>query len=142
MKKALLIALVLVLALGAGAAGGYFFMKGRGAAEAKAPVEKAKKGQGAGFKVGELTTNLAGGGRYIQVEVEVRVKDEKAAKEMEHHSALVRDTMLAVLRSKTIRDVDGREGMERLRQELQARLNEALEEPLAEGVYFSKFIVQ
>ncbi len=142
MKKASLIVLVLVLALGAGAAGGYFFMKGRGAAEAKPAREKGKEGPGAGFKVGELTTNLAGGNRYIQVEVEIRVKDEKAAKAMEHRSALVRDTMLAVLRSKTFQDVDGREGMERLRQELRARLNEALGEPQAEGVYFSKFIVQ
>lgn len=137
--KRLLLIIGAVLLLGGGAAG-YLFLGGRGGDKAAA----GREAPGAAVRVGEMTTNLADAGsrRFIQVDVELRVKDGKAAKAVEERMAVVKDAVLQVLRGTAYEDAAGAGGMDRLRGEIRARVNAALGEDLVKDVYFGKFIVQ
>lgn len=137
--KRLFLIIGAVLLIG-GAVGGYLFFSGRGAEKAAAKEEKP----GVAVKVGEMTTNLAdaGGRRFIQVDVELRVQDEKAAKAMEEKMAAVKDATLQVLRTAVYDDAAGAGGMDRLRKEIRTRVNAVLGHDQVKDVYFGKFIVQ
>lgn len=139
--KTLIIVIGVAILLGGGV-GGYLFFTGRG--EEKPAAAPEKEEAGVAVKLEEMTTNLAdtGGRRFIQVEVEVRIKDEKAAKAVEEELAVVKDAILQVLRSTAYDDAAGAGGMDRLRKEIRERVNAALGHDQVTDVYFGKFIVQ
>lgn len=138
--KALFLIIGAVLLIGGGVAG-YLFVSGRGAEKAAAAT---KEEPGVSIKVGEMTTNLADSGsrRFIQVDVELRVKDEKMAKTVEEEMAAVKDAILQVLRATVYDDATGAGGMDRLRKEIRTRVNAALGHAEVKDIYFGKFIVQ
>ncbi len=141
MKKILLLALPLVLAGGL-AAGYLLWLRPHGAqAEPAGRPAAERAAEGVPVKLGEFTTNLEDGLHMIQVDVDLWVKDKKALKSMEERASLLRDAVVGVLRATSYEDVNGRGGMDRLRQRLLERTRAAGGEAVT-GVYFNKLIVQ
>lgn len=138
--KTLIIVIAVVLLLGGGI-GGYLFLGGRG--EEK-PAAAPEEGLGVPVKVQEMTTNLAdvGSRRIIQVEPELRARDEEAAKVIEEEMAVVKDAILQVLRSTAYDEAAGAGGMDRLRAAIRERVNAALGKEQVRDVFFAKFILQ
>lgn len=91
----------------------------------------------------EITTNLNEPVRvYIQVTPEFTVSDQRAARALEANSGAVLDAILGILRSKTLADVHGSEGMAKLADEIRARADALLDQGEVRHVYFRNFIVQ
>ena len=55
---------------------------------------------------------------------------------------MIRDTVLAVLRSQNVQDLSGEEGMQRLRETLRERLDAVLERTRVVRVLFVEFVIQ
>lgn len=132
-KKFLLIVLLLVLALG-----GYFAYRYQSGAKAQT-VKKHMI-----VKVGEFVTNLAGSDnkRFVKIQIDVETESEEAGRELIAKSSQMRDQVLLVLRSKTVADLSGPEGMRRLGQDLLEKTNQILTSGKALAIYFVEFAIQ
>ena len=102
--------------------------------------------------VGPLIVNLAdvGGDRYLKIKLvllEIPSAAEKGKKEGEKEGislqdAIIRDTIITVLSSKTSDDLLSVSGKEELKNELIAAINQALQRNLVRKIYFLDFIIQ
>lgn len=135
----LLVALVVAVLVGSAAAA-YFLLAGPRAAADGRQRDRA----GVPVRVGELTTNLADAGarRLIRVEVELEVRDRKAARRVEERMTGVRDAVLQVLRARTFEQATAPDAMEALRKDVREAVNRFLGAEDVEDVFFGDFIVQ
>jgi len=136
--KTVLLLLVVVLLVGTLAAAALFFVQRGGRAKEQKPPVKGL------FSAGEIVTNLAPteGRRFIRVKVEIETRDEKSVQELTRNYALVRDHIIAVLRSKSAEDVAGDTGMAALARDIAQRLSNLVPSAQITNVYFVEFVVQ
>ncbi len=102
--------------------------------------------------IGPLIVNLAdvGGDRYLKIKL-VLLEVPSAAKKIEKkkektgislQDAIIRDTIISVLSSKTSDDLLSVSGKEELKNELITAINQALHKNLVRKIYFLDFIIQ
>ncbi|MHB8926043.1 MAG: flagellar basal body-associated FliL family protein [Bacillota bacterium] len=131
------VTLVIVVVVTAAVVGGALFM-----VLGRKGGEKPVKGET--YRVGEFITNLAdpGGKKFIKVLVEVEVSGTKPVGELQKKTGAVRDTVLAVLRSRTMADVEGPDGMAALGDELGKAIGGLLTTGKVLKVNFLDFMIQ
>lgn len=90
-----------------------------------------------------LVVNLAdpGSRRYLRVTITLEFTDARVEKEMQRVGYRVRDSIIQILRSKTVADL-APDRAEKVRQELLGTINGLLEEGKITGLYFQEFIIQ
>jgi len=131
-------------------------------------IEKPKVGMM--YPLRDRVVNLADAGvmRYLKTTIVLEMADysgkeaakgeeyKKKQEELKHHmlgtTPVIEDEITSVLTSKTSAELMSAEGKQKLREELRARLNKALDKPGAHKdpkekeevltVYFSDFIIQ
>lgn len=91
-----------------------------------------------------FTTNLGDTDRprYISVTFELGAKSEKDLEEINAHIPAIRDQILQILNSKKSMEVTGESGTNKLKNEVQERLNDALGGSLIQKVWVSDLVVQ
>lgn len=82
--------------------------------------------------------------RYLKVKVELETAytAENVKKEMDPYLAPLRDSILILLTTKTIQDVQDLQGKNKLREEIVATVNKIVEQGKIKSVYFTDFVVQ
>jgi len=82
--------------------------------------------------------------RYLKVKVELEtsLSAENAKKEMDPYLAQLRDSILVLLTTKTIQDVQDLPGKNRLREEILASAKKVMPAGKISSVYFTDFVVQ
>ncbi|MEN6348079.1 MAG: flagellar basal body-associated protein FliL [Syntrophomonas sp.] len=140
--KLILIGLVIFLvAMG----GSYFLMKSLMAP--LMPKEESTSNELTGnlVEVGEFTTNVndVNGQRFVKVKVTVEVssEDEKAQEEVTKYMPVIKDSILTIISSKTVADLDVR-NRENLKSEIKKDLNSKISGDLIRNIYFTDFIMQ
>lgn len=97
------------------------------------------------YSVGTFITDLrvsAGGlNSYVRVEMTLRCRDKETVESLEKSEPLVRNEILAILRSMTVEELQGDAGMENLREVVVRRLNHLKNDGITE-VYFLEFVIQ
>jgi len=159
-KKLILIAAVaLVLLLGGGGGAAWFlgFLGGgetvEEAAEAgaeqaadKAAAERAqRRAQMVFVDMPDVLVNLHAIGqrnRFLKLKVSLEVDGEPAAEQVRSSLPRVLDSFQAYLRALTVDEVSGPGGLHRLKEELTARVNLALEPTRVEDVLIKEMLVQ
>ena len=155
-KKLILIAAVaLVLLLGGGGGAAWFFgFAGGGetvedSAEAgadKAAAERAqRRAQMIFVDMPDVLVNLQALGqrnRFLKLKVALEVDGEPAAEQLRSSMPRVLDSFQAYLRALTVDEVSGPGGLHRLKEELTARVNLALEPTRVEDVLIKEMLVQ
>lgn len=116
-KLPIIIALVVVLA-----GGGFFMMKGKGPKEPP-PI---KLGTIEPLE-GEFLVNLQEPNIYLRATISLHVKDGYKKEELAKSLDPVRAAIVAILRSKSIREVRSGEGMIKLRKQIVEEVNKILE---------------
>lgn len=155
-KPILFIALAVVNMLVVAAVGFMLFQgKKKEAAEPKidhvikgeAETQKAEASEDHSFigRVVPLETfvvNLAEskGRKIAKVNIEIELKGDNVAEEIEKRKAQVRDIIIILLSSKTYDEVSTKEGKEALRTEIKEQLNAFLATGQISNVYFTEFI--
>jgi flagellar basal body-associated protein FliL len=149
-KKGKMLIVFVVLALvsiGAGAVAPTLLLQG---SPAKKEAEKHKESPDSYIQFGDLTVNLADGRghRYLRVKV-VIVTDEASSKHLteviEQKKATLRNWLITHLSDKTLKDVQGRVAINRIRREMLDYFTGTLS---ADGkghlrdVLFDEFVVQ
>lgn len=136
LRKVLLFGLLGLLLVAGVVAGLYFTGRlGRAGEQAEPVIIR---------ELGEFITNLRGeaGRHFIRVRINVELAGEGAEEEAVEKAFLIRDTVLAVLRSQNVQDLSGEEGMQRLRETLRERLDAVLERTRVVRVLFVEFVIQ
>jgi len=134
-SKRILLGVIILAALTA-AAGGYFWLQKKRPAEPPPGPTLVK--------MGEFVTNLSGpdSRRFVKIQVDMEVSSPGAATELIARTSQVRDRVFAVLRSRTVADLAGPEGMRRLAGDLIASANSVLTSGGVSAVYFVEFAIQ
>ncbi len=93
----------------------------------------------------DVLVNLKSTGRrmrYLKLKVALEVADEASAERIRALTPRVMDSLQLYLRALSVEDVRGAVGMERLKEELLARVNRAVQPDRAEDVLFKEILVQ
>ena len=95
--------------------------------------------------VDPVIVNLSGSGgrRYLKAKINLEAKDVDIKKKIEAKSVQIKDRLIFILSSKTLEDIEGSEGQEYLRREIQDSVNVVLK--IEDGVlqvYFTEFVIQ
>ncbi|MEK2688965.1 flagellar basal body-associated FliL family protein [Bdellovibrio sp. GT3] len=155
-KPILLIALAVInMLIVAGV--GFMLYKGKQKEAAEPKIEDVIKGEAEAQhkeaaeekeivgKVVPLETfivNLAGskGRRVAKVNIELELKGEKAAEEIDKRKAQIRDIIIIILSSKTYEEVSTREGRDSLKNEIKDTINSFLVQGKISNVLFTEFL--
>ncbi len=128
------------------AAGGYYgysmFKQRRAAVKTTAVAPQLQRT----LDMGGVVVNLAGStSRYLRISPVIVIKysnEKKIEKELEEKKYEIKDGLLILLRSKTVYEISTAEGIESLKEQIAAVLNEILESGRVEEVYFTEFLLQ
>ena len=83
-----------------------------------------------------------GGERYLKVVLQLELSDPEVVAELKEIKPKLRDAVLGILSSKSLKDISTTEGKQRLKEEITHRLNSYLSKGRILRVYFTDFVVQ
>ncbi|CAE10973.1 flagellar basal body-associated protein FliL [Wolinella succinogenes] len=87
-----------------------------------------------------LTTQS--GRRYLKTSINVELSQPNLTAELDTKRAVIRDTVISILSSKSIEEISTMKGKEKLKEELIERLNEFLVDGRIVNLFFTDFVVQ
>ncbi|MGA8179755.1 MAG: flagellar basal body-associated FliL family protein [Desulfobacterales bacterium] len=82
------------------------------------------------------------GKRYLKVTLEVEVGKEEGKQLIDSHNPQIRDSILLLLSSQTLDEINSMEGKLALKQEILSRMKQILGEGIVQRIYFTEFVVQ
>lgn len=137
----------IVLFLGAGGFLGWnLFLKGDKIEAGTAPEVKKEKTVSIIFPLKSFIVNLRAksgvGKRYLKVTMEIEIGNQKAKETINNHAAQLRDTILMLLSSQSINEINTMEGKMELKHGLLTRMNRILGQSTIRKIYFTEFVVQ
>ena len=142
-SKKTVVMIVLIVFMLFGIAGGvtYYFvnqMFSQVSAEEAPPVEKFE------FPLDNFVVNVADtdNRRYLKVNVVLVYTEEEMEEELEKRTAEMRNSIIDILRKKTMEDVQKENATETIRTEVAERVNSILPEGEILEVYLTDFITQ
>lgn len=144
MLKVVLSAVVVIVL----AAGGFFGWNWYSKDKAKAAVADQKGGENAMivYPLKSFIVNLfdkkGAGNRYLKVAIELEIDGEKKKVVVDQNIPQLRDTILLLLSSRSLKDINSLEGKLELKQTLLSRMNRVLGEGIVQRIYFTEFVVQ
>jgi flagellar FliL protein len=116
---------------------------------------KAETAQGHGGGDGEVSLatmfhlepfilNLTDHGRYLKVTIELEISDESYKMTVQQKVPQLRDTIITLVGSKSIKAISSPEGKFQLKDELLFRANQimGLEKDIFKNLYFTEFVMQ
>jgi len=114
------------------------------------PSESAKPKASREEKIGPIyrfepiivNLNEEGARRYLKVTLSLELNSSELVKEIELLKPRLLDSIITLLSSKTLKDIEGAKGKENLRREIVAELNRYLDTGIVINAYFSEFMVQ
>ncbi|MBM7618995.1 flagellar FliL protein [Bacillus tianshenii] len=89
----------------------------------------------------EITTNLQSGG-YLRVQFKVQTDSKDAREELEKRDFQVRNIIIYEISNKKSSDFAGNEGLAKLEQDIQTKLNEVMKDGSVVKVYTTSFLLQ
>ncbi len=92
----------------------------------------------------EFQVNLAdkGARRYIRLKLYFGSNDKALIKEVGRREPELRSGIITILRSTTVSDLDGQEGMSRLKTAILEQVNTLISTGKLEDIFFDEFIIQ
>jgi flagellar protein FliL len=82
------------------------------------------------------------GKRYLKLTMQLEVGKENDKLLIENNNAQIRDTVLLLLSSQSLKEINTMEGKLELKQTLLSRMNQILGNNVVRGIYFTEFVVQ
>ncbi len=157
-KLVLILAAVLVLAAGGGAAAWFLGLFGGGKSEAAAPAQGGAHAEGHGGQPAEpvgppvvfvdlpdILVNLKSTNkrpRFLKLKVALEVKDARAAEQVKLLTPRILDGFQLYLRALDADEIQGSNGMLTLKEELLARINQAVAPSRIADVLLKEILVQ
>ncbi len=147
--KVIIMAISLVLVAAVGSAYVTFLAFSKSAPGMSVATEpKAAKNDEFGpvHKIGDFTVNLmvpqGFSPRFVRCGLVLEVNDKQCISELTKREPQIRDVVISTLRTKTLDDIAGAAGMEKLRAELGNAITGLLPSGGIVNVYFTELVVQ
>jgi len=142
-KLKLIIIGVVVLLIGAGGFFGYSkYKKGKNEKTEANKTEKVTIICPINSFVVNLLDKQNVGKRYLKVTIQLEVGKEEDKLLIENHNPQLRDTILLLLSSQTLKEINTMEGKLELKQALLSRMKQILGDGVVRRIYFTEFVVQ
>ena len=151
-KKNIIIIIAIALIVLAIIGGGFFMLwqklsaleKPKDAEAAKAPEKADHGGMGPVFPLDSFIVNLSdqGGKRYLRVTLGLELADPKFAEELTKRLPQIRDSILMILPSRKVDELQTTEGKNLLRTEIITNLNELFGKEIVKKIYITEFVIQ
>ena len=144
-KKLIIVIIAAIVVIAVGAV--YFFMpKAEKEPEAeKVPVpENNTEVIRPVYSLDTFIVNLAdkGGRRFLRIRMDLELKDESFAEEIDKRLSQIRDSILMIIPTKKFEDINSIEGKIFLRDEIMTKLNSFLKDVIITNIYFVEFVIQ
>jgi len=144
-KSKLKIIIISVVVLIVGAAGIYGYSMYKNGKKDKDEVKKVEKVTVIcplkSFVV-NLLDKTGVGKRYLKVTMQLELGKEEDKILIENHNPQLRDTVLLLLSSQTLKEINTMEGKIGLKQALLTRMKQILGDDVIRRIYFTEFVVQ
>lgn len=95
----------------------------------------------ASVDIPEITTNLATG-NIVRLAFKLETDSKKAKEELEKREFQVRDIIISELANMTSEQLEGKEGMDKLKEVVKNEANKLMHEGKVEKVYTTSYILQ
>ena len=142
-KLKLIIMAAVVLLIGAGGIYGYSkYSKGKKENAETRKTEKVSIICPLNSFVVNLLDTQGVGKRYLKITMQLEIGKEEDKLLIENHNAQIRDTVLLLLSSQSLKEINTMEGKLELKQTLLARMNQILGDGVVRSIYFTEFVVQ
>jgi len=80
--------------------------------------------------------------RYLKCKISLELDAPELQQELDKKLPAVRDTIIQILSSKTVEEIQTARGKEKLKEEIRRKLNEMLTTGEIRHVYFTEFVIQ
>lgn len=96
------------------------------------------------YAIDEMIVNLVSqsGRRYLKTKISLEMSDPALQAELTTKAGAIRDTILGILSSKTIEEIQTIKGKQKLKEEMASRLNEFLVDGQVVNIFFTQFVMQ
>ncbi|PZT48692.1 flagellar basal body protein FliL [Helicobacter valdiviensis] len=97
------------------------------------------------YPMDQFIVNLmtsGGGKRYLKASLALELSAPTLQTELDTKRDIVRDTVITVLSSKTLEEIQTTKGKQKLKEELLERINEFLVDGRVANIFFTDFVVQ
>ncbi len=96
------------------------------------------------YSLNTFIVNLAdkGGRRFLRLTIDLELKDESLAGEIDKRLSQIKDSILMILPTKRFEDINSVEGKIVLRSEIMTKLNTILKDGSITNIYFVEFVIQ
>lgn len=96
------------------------------------------------YSLDTFIVNLAdkGGRRFLRVTMDLELKDESLAGEIDKRLSQIRDSILMIIPTKRFEDINSVEGKIALSDEIMTKLNSFLKDGSITNIYFVEFVIQ
>jgi len=144
-KKLIISIIVVMVVIAVGAV--YFFRSkaGKEPEAEKVPAhEKNSEVIRSVYSLNTFIVNLAdkGGRRFLRITMDLELKDESFAEEIDKRLSQTRDSILMILPTKRFEDINSIEGKIALRDEIIIKLNSFFKNVIITNIYFVEFVIQ
>ncbi|MGM0873675.1 MAG: flagellar basal body-associated protein FliL [Bacillota bacterium] len=95
----------------------------------------------ASVDIPEITTNLSSG-NIVRLSFKIETDSKKAKEELEQREFQIRDIIISELANMTAAQLDGKEGMDNLKETIKQKANGLMQEGKVNKVYTTSYILQ
>jgi flagellar FliL protein len=95
----------------------------------------------ASVDIPEITTNLSSG-NIVRLSFKIETDSKKAKEELEQREFQIRDIIISELANMTAAQLEGKEGMDKLKETVKQKANGLMQEGKVNKVYTTSYILQ
>ena len=97
---------------------------------------------GAIYPLETFVVNLAGGSRFLRIEIQLEFEDREVPRRFYGRLVPVRDLLIKLLTSRPAEELSSSDGKEELKEAIKIAVNQVLRKDLVKKVYYTQFIIQ
>jgi len=104
--------------------------------------DKDKKVEHFEFKLAEMYTNVKDSDNILKINIAIEYTDNKLIETLNKNNSRITNSILELLRNKTLEELSGKEGQQNAREDIKNTIIEISGSNKISNVYFTEFIIQ